>query len=483
MSHRLMLLVAAGAYALGGMQSSAEEAPSTVVLPVSLNLAAAQERLNEEVPQVLYSIDQKIECVPAKWLKTKIPPVKTKISPEINCQINGVAQRTGPITITGMGQQIIVSVPVQASVTGRGTGEIGKHIRETAEAAATLTVIATPSIDPDWNIGLTVDHSVQWTQKPTIVLFGLFPVTFTSLVDPEIQKAINKQKEKLPVLIGELKVRERVEKAWRELQKPMQIAKSPELWLTFEPNGVGFSGLRTENNILTARVALSGITDVHLGPPPALQPVALLPLSPDVPPDGNFNLTIPINLPLSELQTLANGELKKLEPVKVGGLHELTLSDAKFSERDGALAIELEVLLDNKDGWLDWLDVFNWFDVSGTVYLKARPVIDDERRVITLTDVDFDTSTTSLPVDSLIETLRLAQVRRVLEALVSYDYAKDIENMQSLANAQLNRRLNGDIALNGSLETVNARQPTVSSSRLTLPIALKGHLEASFGLD
>ncbi|MGV1918143.1 DUF4403 family protein [Rhizobium sp. 22-785-1] len=73
-----------------------------------------------------------------------------------------------------------------------------------------MTVIATPSIDPDWNIGLTVDHSVQWTQKPTIVLFGLFPVTFTSLVDPEIQKAINKQKENLLVLIGELKVREKV---------------------------------------------------------------------------------------------------------------------------------------------------------------------------------------------------------------------------------------------------------------------------------
>lgn len=86
-------------------------------------------------------------------------------------------------------------------------------------------------------------------------------------------------------------------------------------------------GLRTANNILTARVTVFGITDVHLGPPPALHPVALLPLSPDVPPDGNFNLTIAINLPLSELQTLANGELKKFELVKVGGLHELTLSD------------------------------------------------------------------------------------------------------------------------------------------------------------
>lgn len=483
MAQRLTLLVAVGAYALCGVQSFAEEPPSTVVLPVSLNLAAAQERLNQEVPQVLYSIDEKIECVPAKWFKTKFPPIKTKITPEINCQINGVAQRTGPITIAGAGQQIVVSVPVHASVTGRGTGDIGKHIRETAEAAATLTVVATPSIDPDWNVGLTVDHSVQWTQKPTIVLFGLFSVTFTNLVDPEIQKAINKQKEKLPGLIGELKVREKVEKAWRELQKPMKIAEKPEMWLTFKPSGVGFSGLNTENNVLKARVGLSGMTDVHLGPAPIVEPVALLPLSPDVPIDGSFNLTIPIILPLPELQALANKELAELEPIKVGDLHELTLSDVKFSEHDGALAIELEALLDNKGGWLDWFDVFNWFDVSGTVYLKARPVIDDERRIVTLADLDFNTATSSLPVDALVDTLRLVQVKRVLEALVKYEYGKDVDKAKTLANAQLNRRFDEGLALSGSLEGVGVRQPVVTSRQLTLPFALSGNLQVSFGLN
>lgn len=263
----------------------------------------------------------------------------------------------------------------------------------------------------------------------------------------------------------------------------MKIAEKPEMWLTFKPSGVGFSGLNTENNVLKARVGLSGMTDVHLGAAPIVEPVALLPLSPDVPIDGSFNLTIPINLPLQELEALANKELAELEPIKVGDLHELTLSDVKFSERDGSLAIELEALLDNKGGWLDWFDVFNWFDVSGTVYLKARPVIDDERRIVTLADLDFNTATSSLPVDALVETLRLVQVKRVLEALVRYEYGKNVDKAKTLANAQLNRRFEEGLALSGSLEGVGVRQPVVTSSQLTLPFALSGNLQVSFGLN
>lgn len=458
-----------------------QDATSSVVVPVSLNLAAAQERLNAEVPEVLYAIDEKITCVPAKW--AKIGPIKTKISPDIHCQVTGSAVRTGPIVVTGSGSQLIASVSVKATITGRGTGDIGKNIRETAEAAATLSIAATPTIDDNWNVGLEVDHNVHWDQRPGIVLFGLFPITFTSLVDPKVQDAINAQKAKLPEMLAGLNIRSKVEKAWAEVQKPFKISEQPATWFTFKPNAIGFSGLNTENNILRASAVLKGDTAVHLGTPPQIEPSPLPSLSSDFPRDGLFRVNIPIRVPLDVATQLANEEVDKLGEIPVGGLHYLTMSDVQITEDKGALNIRLKAVLDNKEGWIDWFDIFHWFDVSGNIYLKARPIVDDEKRVLSLTELDFDTDTSSLPVDSLVEVFRLAPIRSILEKLVTYDYGAEAAKAQEAANAQFSRDLGEGFRLDGKLDQIAVQQPVVGENAIVVPFGLGGTMQVSFGLN
>ncbi|RST86726.1 DUF4403 family protein [Aquibium carbonis] len=457
--------------------ANAQQTQSSVVVPVSLNLAAAQARLNAEVPDVLYSVDQGQNCG-----RVKLPwPLRGSVG--IDCHVTGQALKNGPITVGGVGRQILVSAPVRAWVTARGRGEVGRHIRETAEAAVTLSIAATPTIDAEWNVGLAIDHSLHWDQRPTVRLLGLIEITFASLVEPKIHELIEAQKAKLPALIADLKVKEKMEKAWAELQKPMKLSDAPPAWLAFKPSGIGFSGISTEDNILKVRAVLSGETSVSLGAAPESAPVPLPQLSPDVPTDGNFNLNIPIRLPLAELEAVANQEVDKLGEIKAGDLHVLTLSDVKLRAVDGALAIEAYALLDNKGGWLDWLDVFHWFDVKGTVHLKARPIVDDEKRLLKLADLDFDTSTSSLPVDALVETLRLPLIRQLLEKLVSYDYGADADKATAEANKHLTRDLGEGFRLDGTLQKVGVVQPVIDPQAIALPLALQGTLQVAFGLN
>nr|WP_295463843.1 DUF4403 family protein [Mesorhizobium sp.] len=478
-------LIAAVAAALPA-HAGAPEGESLVVLPVTLNLAAAEARLNSDVPQNLHTIAETRECVPAKWFKTKFPPIKTKITPEINCDLSGSIDRNGPITLSGDGGALSVSFPVRASVTARGRGAIGQNIRQTATAAMTLRVVAVPTIDANWNPALSVDHTIRWDQKPTIKLFNLIEITITDKVEPKLQDAINAQKAKIPEILAKLMVPEKIAKLWHEVQLPRQVAQKPATWLVFEPKSVGFSGINVKDNILEARALVSGAARIKVGTSPSPGATPLPPLSTDVPADGAFRFLLPVSASLASLQQTVEAELEKLGAIPVGNggsLGMLTLSNLRLSGQDGSIVVAVDALLDNDTGWLNRIDIFNWFAIKGTVTLTAKPVINDATSEITVEQLDFATNTDRPPVDALIEVFRLKPIRELLARLVRYDYGKDVATATAKANELLYRDLGEGLTLEGSLASVGFEQLQVDADSLTLPVRLEGAAAIKLGLD
>src|SRR5687768_11799351 len=114
----------------------ADPAPSTLSVPISINLAALQRQLNDRVPAHLETIDMPGQvCVEAEWLKTKGVPkcrvedgyklycedtwIKTKVTPEITCDVSGWVKRDGKITLSGSGPRLSLDVPLKAKITAR----------------------------------------------------------------------------------------------------------------------------------------------------------------------------------------------------------------------------------------------------------------------------------------------------------------------------------------------------------------------------
>jgi len=234
------------------MPASAQS--SRLELPVSINLSDVKARINAAIPHTL--IDNpptRHVCVPANWLKTKIPEfrgfkiysreVKTRISPEISCNVSSRITRAGPVQIRSEGNSLLSTVTLNGTATVRGRGEIGKHIRETASGTLKITLQLTPAINNDWVV--TGDPQISWTwiKRPQAKLFNLFTVTFTTEADRELNSMRPRIISDINKKLSELPLRREVEKQWRSIQQPVAISTEENLYLSIRPQRAGLSCL------------------------------------------------------------------------------------------------------------------------------------------------------------------------------------------------------------------------------------------------
>ncbi|MCE8001196.1 MAG: hypothetical protein HEP70_20450, partial [Rhodobiaceae bacterium] len=105
---------------------------SQLSVPLSIDLAHLQSRANAALAGRLHTFNEKnVHCVKAKWFKTKVPEfrglkiyskiVKTKISPDLYCDLRGHVDRPGNLAITGNGSPLTFSLPTHATQPPRQT--------------------------------------------------------------------------------------------------------------------------------------------------------------------------------------------------------------------------------------------------------------------------------------------------------------------------------------------------------------------------
>ena len=117
---------------------------STIIVPLSVDLSVIEARLNQSTPKNLWAINQyEPKCVPAqratvcavhtrkckgdacKNVPCKIGFKRAKITPDVACRIVGQVTR-GRITMSGRGDALFLSMPVNAVISARNVGGVIK---------------------------------------------------------------------------------------------------------------------------------------------------------------------------------------------------------------------------------------------------------------------------------------------------------------------------------------------------------------------
>jgi len=188
----------------------AENLPNNTVLKIkfSTELSQLQEIINAQIPQHLHTIQQ----------RNKGPCVKllfTKACADID--INGWVKRNGKITVTHSNNSLLIKIPVKGNVKARGTGEIGKHIRESANAEMELVATIKPEILDNWVVKVNLTASYKWIKAPSINIAGI-RITFKEQVDSSISIALKNATADLEREIAKkFIVKEEVRQIWDSL--------------------------------------------------------------------------------------------------------------------------------------------------------------------------------------------------------------------------------------------------------------------------
>lgn len=461
---------------------------STITIPISARLADLEERLNQELPETLYAVDDRFDgCIPAKVAKVCPVPrvfrsgcavdiIKTKISPEIDCTLTGAVKR-GRIRLTGEGQTVRLDMPISLSVTARGRGEIGERIRETAEGAADVTAVARFDIDQMWNPTATVTPTYNWTDRIHVRILGQ-KITFASKVNPKIDEAISKFERTLPDQLAGLKVQENISRAWASGFSSISLNENPSVWLRFAPTELGYSGYTIADETLTLKLMARGSTETFIGPKPAdPRPTALPPLRRNLPPAG-FHFYLPVTADYAVLERLLGTQLKlgQAQVVNAGdvGPVKVTFSGVRiYNTEDGAIAVGVTLDADPQN---------DLFDVKGTVWLTAKPVVDNRTRRISIASLGLASETNQKGFDLLVAILQAPVINNAIKSQLAYDF--DVQYVEALAraNSLLKRQISPEIYLHGEVDEVAVERITATPQGLFLGLDVTGTGELRYGV-
>lgn len=464
-----------------GTTADLPEQVSTISVPFSIDLEALRDRLDAEFPRRLAEIDERKEnCVPPRYAKVCVVPrlfrrgcakwVKTKVSPGIDCEIEGKVDR-GRLEIGGSGNVLEVSLPVKASVTVRGRGGIGKHIQETASGAIDATARIAMEITKDWQPTAKVEADFHWTERAHVDVLG-FRITFGSKVKPEIRKALDRIERDLPRYLQELKLREHAEKAWKEAFTSAQIGKKPDVWLRFAPRQIGLSRLRIGDGALQIDLTASGLTQTFIGSRPEnLPPTDLPPLEEDLQPAG-FNFFLPVFADYATLEhllehSLGLDEKRTYSTPEVGDVGATFRDVTIYQTTDNAIAVGLTIDAD-PPGQL--------FDAKGTIWLTAKPRIDDDAKKIAPVSLDYGARTDNEATNLLVTIASIDPIRTKIEQALTYDFSKDLEKALVEANAALNQPLGRDFLMEGEIETAGVDDLVPTPLGLYLSLDVQGRI-------
>jgi len=465
----------------------------TSVIPISfeIELESLEALANQNIPERLHTINQPRQvCVPAKYswswgtchrggLKFSKCKWKTYTSPDIRCTPTGYINRTGPVTIDGEGNEITLGIPIFAKVSATDIARIIKS--ESAEARANVSVSASITIDENWKPNLDIQPTYKWSQKPTIKLLDIIKITVAGEADPEIKKAIDKFKDDLPTVLDDLKLQTEIGKIWKELHKPIEISDSPNAYLMVNPSHFAFSGIDIEGDKINAVVALYASPKLIVGP--LNEPMNLTPelakLQSASSNENGFHVSIPLTIAYSEIEkSISNSFPEGISaPIEDGAMKgDLALTNFKVGFVDELIEVKFDVDYDNRSRFLRAVDLFGWFDIQGSVTIRALPEINELSQTVILNEVEFDSSTDSTLADLLVDGANFGPIKRMITERVSYNYGGQIEELIVKANDRLNIPL-ADIAVaSGEISNAGIEAVRIENEGITVVAKASGVL-------
>jgi len=209
---------------------------STIIVPLSVDLSVIEERLNQSTPRKLWAINQyEPKCVPAqrvtlcavhtrkckgdacKNVPCKVGFKRAKVTPDVACRIVGQVTR-GRIAMSGRGDALFLSMPVNAIISARHVGGVIK--KETANGSSNVSATVQKAVDRQWSPVAKVDIDYAWREPPGIEFLGQ-RIKFASKADAKLAGVIKGLERDLSREISRVHTRALVAGAWNQSLPPI----------------------------------------------------------------------------------------------------------------------------------------------------------------------------------------------------------------------------------------------------------------------
>lgn len=367
---------------------------STVLVPAAVAMAAIGQALDANAP---------------RNFSGKAPNPVARLLPNADLSF-GVTR--GKVGVAGRPDALVVTTPFNARLQARGAvsgqvsalggslggllgGKVGQQVRglagksfdQHADAGGSVTATARPSITPNWRVAPNL--AVQVNMGDVALPIAGVKVSVANELKPLINKEAQKEAGSLENVLRqnpfiENAARTEWAKICRSIPLRAQVAGMPDLWLEIRPVRAIAAQPQISAQAVTLLFGMQAQTRIV---PTQSKPACPFPAQLDLVPQanvGSLNVTVPIDVPISEVSRLLEAQLAgKTYPQDGSGPFAATVKRASVAASGDRLVISLLVNV-KKRGF------FSFFGANAMLNVLGRPVLDRANQIVRFTDVALD---------------------------------------------------------------------------------------------
>ncbi|KQZ72608.1 hypothetical protein ASE06_08885 [Sphingopyxis sp. Root214] len=440
---------------------------SLIAVPINANTASLKQALERAVPRVLWTINQREPaCVQPQ--RVKVFGKKVKVTPPIACTIVGQVTR-GPLRLRGEGSEIVVDVPLRATIAARDVGGVLKG--ETATGAAMAHARVRIELTPDWRTQGKARISYGWTKAPGIDFLGR-RITFTDQADAKLKPVVAGVEREVTREIAKIDIRKQAADVWRQSFTTLELNReNPPVWMRVTPQRILYGGYRIEADRINLNLGLEAITETFVSGRPSDPKPTPLPRLVREAPKPHLDVRVPVIADYAILQPVVDRALAKrsTRPFVLPKLGSMMVKFGKstiYGAPGGRIAVgvDVEAKLDMRSG----------APTRGRIWMTAIPVNRPGSAEVHFTDLAINGDTDGVGGDLLILLGRSEGFAPLIADALTQNFTNDLGKLQAKIKRAVDQRREGAFVIRTRVDRFETGEIKAYGNGLYLPVRMVG---------
>jgi hypothetical protein len=440
---------------------------SLIAVPINASTASLKTALERAVPKTLWTINRRERaCVQPQ--RVKVFGKKVKVTPPIACTIVGQVTR-GPLRLRGEGSEIVVDMPLHATIAARDVGGVLKG--ETATGAAMAHARVRIELTPDWRTQGKARISYGWTKAPGIDFLGK-RITFTDEADAKLKPVVRDVEREVNREIAKIDIRKQAADVWRQSFTALELNReNPPVWMRVTPQRILYGGYRIEGDRMNLNLGLEAITETFVSGRPADPKPTPLPRLVRAVPKPHLDVRVPVIADYAILQPVVDRALAKrsTRPFVLPKLGSMMVKFGKstiYGASGGRIAVGVDV--DAK------LEIRSGEPTKGRIWMTAIPVNKPGSAEVHFTDLVINGDTDGVGGDLLILLGQNDGFAPLIAEALTQNFTRDLGELQGKIKRAVDQRREGAFVIRTRVDGFEIGEIKAYGNGLYLPVRMAG---------
>ena len=429
---------------------------STINIPVTFRLITLEDKLNQEFAGVLYKDDDLT-----------------------GDNVAITVSKTGRLGMQAEGNKIFFTMPLHIYAKGRWKWEACKicpTIQKTEDTEFDLIVKSESllSFTEDYRVKTVTTGNFEWGNSKPYIMLGPLKIGLARFIEPQMRKQMANLTARLDTEVqSRLLLKEYVQQAWLQLQKPISIDPKLDAWLTIMPQDIRVSPLVAHNGELTLQIGFNSYLQTVTNGKPDFKLNTILPkLKTDSRMANIIQIGLTSEISYDHATKLLKEQLVGKRFTFAAGKDEVLVHDLALSASGDKMVLMLDVTGKTKAG-------FFTKNIAGKIFLKAIPFYDVATASIKMRDLDYDLNTK----DRILQTASWLAKNKFVESIqsqISFPVKIQLDNARNQLQKTLDQseRIHESISLKGQITEIIPDTIYLTPTSIKAVVNAKGNLTA-----